>query len=345
MHTISDELSTTLTDWTVPVAILGVTWAAVRVTRLLLAHLKIKTRYSFIHALALSISRLIYLIGLRAFVDSAPLGPKLTLWLDSGIYILGVLIVLNLLQRAALLAIEWSALKSHPSDMLQQGFFPLIRNLVTLFVFAMGGIMILKHFNYDVLSLLTALGVGSLAIGLAAKDTLSNMISGFTLVIDRNLKAGDRINLAGQVGQVEEIGLRSTRIAIGNGSTLIVPNSELVNTKLLNLSMPSTAQSCSVNLRVPLQVTFESFRAICKEVLSEVAPRDESKPVSVLLSSVIEGFQLVNISFWIEDSALEGAVVSDFHEKLLSRLRSEDISLLPPAPPTPVIQLQQKERA
>ena len=83
---------------------------------------------------------------------------------------------------------------------------PLIEKIVFIFIFLTGLIIVLKHFNYDILSLVTALGVTSLAIGLAAKDTLANMISGFTLMLDRPFRVGDRVQLAsGEIGDVVEI--------------------------------------------------------------------------------------------------------------------------------------------
>ena len=96
---------------------------------------------------------------------------------------------------------------------VEKDFLPLIEKISTIFIFLIGIIVVLKHFNYDVLSLVTALGIGSLAIGLAAKDTLANMISGFTIMVDRPFRVGDRIQLSsGEVGDVLEIGLRSTKI-------------------------------------------------------------------------------------------------------------------------------------
>ena len=272
------------------------------------------------------------MIGLRVFAELAPLNPKLDSWLDSAIYVVAVIIVLRIIRRAAMVAIEWSAVKSRESHALQQGFIPLVRNLITLFVFFTGAIMVLKRFNYDVMSLLTALGVGSLAVGLAAKDTLSNMISGFTLIIDRNLQPGDRINLGGSQGDVVEIGLRSTRINTGNGNTLIVPNSEMVNTKILNLSLPSRESTCSSSFGVPYSVAFARVRALAVEILAQVAKCNQSRAKWVTLDGLANGCQTVTVGFWLHDMDDQGAALTDFHEKLLARLAQEQIALyVPPA--------------
>ena len=75
---------------------------------------------------------------------------------------------------------------------------------------------------------MVSLGVGSLAVGLAAQDTLANMFAGFTLMLDRPFRVGDRIQLAsGEVGDVEAIGMRATRIKTSDETILVVPNSLL----------------------------------------------------------------------------------------------------------------------
>lgn len=280
--------------------------------------------------LAPSISQLIYLVGLRVFTDVAPLSPKIKLWLDNGIYLLTVIVFLTLTRRAALLAIEWSSLRSPNSSTLQQGFIPLMRNVITLFVLISGGIMVLKHFDYDVLSLLTALGVGSLAVGLAAKDTLSNMISGFTLIIDRNLRPGDRVRLGtdSAVGEVDEIGLRSTRLKMGDGNMLIVPNAELVNTKILNLSMPGHEVVCSTSLPIPFSVPFPKVREICLATLKDSKKINLDRSHSVYLSGLEKGVQTVTLSFWVNDLGDQGEALSDLHEKLLQKLREAQVEPL-----------------
>jgi small-conductance mechanosensitive channel len=95
------------------------------------------------------------------------------------------------------------------SDMYAE-FLPLINRLLRVVVFVVALVTILSHFNVDVNGLLAVLGVGSLAIALAAKDTIANMISGFIIMIDRPFRAGDRVILdSGEKCDVHKIGLRS----------------------------------------------------------------------------------------------------------------------------------------
>jgi small-conductance mechanosensitive channel len=92
----------------------------------------------------------------------------------------------------------------------------------------------------NVSSLVVSLGVGSLAIGLAAQETLSNMFAGFTLMLDRPFQAGERIRLAsGEVGDVLAIGMRATRIKTLDETILVVPNNILVRERLVNMSRPA----------------------------------------------------------------------------------------------------------
>lgn len=325
------DFSHFLSDWIAAFLVSLTTLGLARACVAVLRRLARNPRRSFLEKLSPSIAHLIYIVGVRAVVDVVPLHPKVVLWLDNGAYILAVLILLGLGRKALLIAIEWSALKSMSSNTLQQGFIPLMRNVVTLFVLVSGGIMVLKHFNYDVMSLVTALGVGSLAVGLASKDTLSNMISGFTLIIDRNLSPGDTVNITGSVGTVDEIGLRSTRIRTGDGNMLIVPNNDLVNTKILNLSLPAPATSANLQLRIPYTSPFEKAREV---ILNQLAKTDGIKQdlgQGVLLASLSEGHQLLTVYFWISSASEQGKVLSELNQGILTELSHQNIPLIPRA--------------
>ena len=168
------------------------------------------------------------------------------------------------------------------SAALQHGFIPLIKNISTLFVFVMGGIMVLKHFGYDVMSLLTALGVGSLAVGLAAKEALSNMISGFVLIMDGTFAAGDRISSGRDHGRRR--GNRAPQHADSNGRGQHDDRSELRSREQSHHQSlgPSRASTCTTQIRVPYSADFErvsrSARRSCPESLRSTIPRTVGEP-------------------------------------------------------------------
>jgi small-conductance mechanosensitive channel len=172
-----------------------------------------------------------------------------------------------------------------------------------------------------------------LAVGLAAKDTLSNMISGFTLIIDSNLRPGDRINLGGLVGDVEEVGLRSTLILGTDGNRIIVPNADLVTTKIINFSMPDRRGRVASVLKFPLDAPYAKIEASILEVvagLTKVAPLPAP---GVGLVALQDGAQVVEVAFWVQDLGDAGGAQTAFHRQLLEKLSSRGIALwVPPVP-------------
>jgi small-conductance mechanosensitive channel len=154
------------------------------------------------------------------------------------------------------------------------------------------------------------------------------MISGFMLIIDRNLRPGDRVSLAGWTGDVEVIGLRSTRIRTGDGNTLIVPNFDLVNTKFVNYSEPGRGTTCTTQIRVPYTVEFQTIKDLSLKILDQIPKADHNRGKWVNLSNLAEGYQLISIGCWINEMDDAGSVQSDFNEKLLAELHSRKIPLI-----------------
>ncbi|CAK9250357.1 unnamed protein product [Sphagnum jensenii] len=286
-----------LREWIIAIVVTLVTLALAPALRAALQNYKNHLRFGFLGELASSIALNIYPAGLRIALDVAPLPAhfKGTLWLEAAVYILFVCTIISTARKAALLTIEWSAVRGPKSSKIfQHGFIPILRNGATVISLTVGCIMVLKYFGYDVLSLVTALGVGSLAVGMAAKETLTNMISGFTLIIDQNFHTGDKINLTGSIGIVEEIGLRNTRINMRDGTTLIVPNSDLVNNRILNMSSRGLAGTAALKFRIPMNVAFERVKKISEEIFAEVKETIPEKGIGVTLASVEEGNQLIS---------------------------------------------------
>jgi MscS family membrane protein len=316
-------------EWVEAIVVILMTLIAVATFRAMVVRFKNHPGWHLAWELGNYISNLGYVIGIRLFVQVAPIAPRSKLYLDDAAYVLTVFVFLLTARKAAIFALaKKTGHSAETSKTLHQGFIPLVRNLMTLFIFISGAIMVLKHFDYDILSLLTALGVGSLAIGLAAKETLANMISGFMLIIDRNLRPGDRINFKGDIGDVLEIGLRSTRILSGAGNEMIVPNFDLVNNTIINLSEPSRAGICTTQIRVPYSADFKSVQALCLKLLARTPKVDQSRGKWVNLASLSEGYQLVSIGCWMKEMDDAGDVLTVFNQDLLTELRAQNIGLI-----------------
>ncbi len=147
-------------------------------------------------------------------------------------------------------------------------FVPLVNRLVNILVAVIVVIVVLDHFGQNISSLLALLSVGSLAIGLAAQETISNMISGFVIMLDRPFRIGDRVKIpSGEEGDIFGIGLRSTRIVDSDNNLIIVPNSDLIKTRIVNYSFPAPA----VRVVVEVNVAYGSDVAAVKKILLDLA--------------------------------------------------------------------------
>jgi len=107
---------------------------------------------------------------------------------------------------------------------------------VDLLVVFGGVLVLLSYLNFNVNAALAGLGVGGIAIALAAQKTLENVIGGISIIADQVVRVGDFLKIGGTVGTIEEIGLRSTRIRTLDRSVVSIPNGQISNDRLEDLS-------------------------------------------------------------------------------------------------------------
>ena len=276
------------------------------------------------------ISRLLTMLGLYLAIRSLPLHEKLVQVFSGALFVVLVIIFFNLLFHALDEFLQWymNGRQADSEDLISRNMIPIAEKMVMLFLMGTALIIILKHFNYDIFSVVTALGIGSLAIGLAAKDTLAHMISGFTLMLDQPFRIGDRIQLAGgQVGDVADIGLRSTKIRTLDNQLLIIPNSDLCNTMLINQAFPDAR----VKGRINVCVAYGSDVEQVKEILVTTALDIEA----VLRDPVPEAFfvtfgdSALNMSlfFWVEEYSQLFAVTDRINTLILRRFTESGIEI------------------
>jgi len=143
---------------------------------------------------------------------------------------------------------------------------PLVNRALKVLIYVMAMIIILDHFNQNISTLVVSLGVGSLAIALAAQETLANMIAGFVLMIDRPFRIGDRICLPdGTIGNISEIGIRSTRVIDDYQVMIITPNAEIVKSQIKNFSYPNDIVRFEVAFGVAYGTDLEAMRSVVLE--------------------------------------------------------------------------------
>ncbi|MBI1977928.1 MAG: mechanosensitive ion channel family protein [Candidatus Omnitrophica bacterium] len=218
--------------------------------------------------------------------------PLSILILGSGIYILQLLLPLEQkYTQAALIAFQASviigsiifldsAIRAFGSIYAQRAEFAffskgILQGLVRGVVIGLGLLIFLDMIGIPITPLLASLGVGSLAIGLALQDTLTNFFAGIYITIDKPVRVGDFVKIeTGEEGYVTEVGWRATRIQMLPNNMVIVPNHKLITSILTNYYLPTRELAVLIqvgvhydsNLKKVEEVTIDAARQVMKTV-------------------------------------------------------------------------------
>lgn len=159
------------------------------------------------------------------------------------------------------------------SNFLQQSNLPLTRTglaqgMVKGGIVTVGLLVVMSTLGISVAPLLTALGVGGLAVALALQDTLGNLFAGIQILMEQTIRVGDFIRLdSGQEGYVADISWRTTRIRMLPNNMVVIPNSKLTQSVITNYYLPEKRMS----LLVPVGVRYGTDPDVVERVLVEEA--------------------------------------------------------------------------
>ena len=200
-------------------------------------------------------------------------------------------------------------------------------------VLAIGLVILLGTLGISIAPLITALGVGGLAVALALQDTLSNLFAGLHILMERSIRLGDFVKLeSGQEGRVIDISWRTTRVQMQPNTVVVIPNNKLAQSVVTNYSLPEPRMAMSM----AVSVEYQSDPDRVERVLSEEASRG-AKEIPGLLSDpppvtrLIPGFGESSLDFTLvcqvrsfEDQPL---VQHELRKRILRRLRQEGIEI------------------
>lgn len=185
---------------------------------------------------------------------------------------------------------------------LDQQLLPFFRRIALLFLGVIGLVVLFSHFEVNVSALVTTLGIGSLAIALAAQETLSDTISGFVIMVDRPFRIGDRIEIQdlGTRGDVVDIGLRSSRIRTLDNRMVVVPNSIIGKSLVVNHSYPNTHYRIHTDVGVAYGSDIDRVQEILQEAAQNVEGVLPDYPVEALFVEFGDSALVFRVRWWID---------------------------------------------
>jgi len=150
------------------------------------------------------------------------------------IFVISISLIIHRIS-AAVLAWYHENIASKTATRLDDKLVPIARRTSSIIIWSVAFLVILPFYGVNISALVAALGVGSLAIALAAQDTIANIISGFMIMIDSPFRIGDKIKIpSGEVVKVLDIGVRRSEFLSEDKAIIIVPNLDLSKSKIVN---------------------------------------------------------------------------------------------------------------
>jgi len=193
----------------------------------------------------------------------------------------------------------------------------IIRVLVSVALFAIAGILILDNLGVNVTALVAGLGIGGIAIGLAAQGIFSDLFAALSILFDKPFKKGDTIRYDNSTGTVERIGLKTTRLRSLTGEQLIMSNTKLLEREIHNLA-EAKARRITIYLAISGGNSAESIDAVGAAAAGAVATRKGCKLARCALSGAGAGALAFDLVY--DDSALDNDRIATNRSAILRSL-------------------------
>jgi len=172
---------------------------------------------------------------------------------------------------------EWADKTESTAD---DRLIPLLEKILEAVVIILAVFFILDVWDVNITPLLGTAGLAGIALSFAVKDSLANIIGGIQLVIDKTFKVGDKVELeSGELGVILDIGLRSTKLRTYDNEVVYIPNGQLANARIKNLTVPDLSIRVNVAFGVEYGSETEQVRKVVLDAVKEIdAVLDDPAP-------------------------------------------------------------------
>ena len=287
--------------------------------------------YIFINALRGVPVSLCLVVGLYWIVNTINIIEPLTRLFS---YILFTVIILSITRVAARTINGFISLHIESSQQ-KLPKTTLLNTILNVVIYAMGVLVVLQYYGISIAPILTAMGVGGMAVALALQETLANIFSGLHLILSKQLRLDDYIKLStGEEGRVTDITWRFTTIVpAGGGNMIVIPNQKIASSNITNYSMPRK----DIVISIPVGVAYDSdldkvervTLDVAKEVMAQI-DKDVKMEPAVRFHTFGESsidFNVVLHSSYFEHQFL---LKHEFIKALTRRYREEGIEITYP---------------
>jgi MscS family membrane protein len=277
----------------------------------------------------LSILGSIYLASVLTIASA----PELKLFIDGIeqiLYLVLILLIANLIDAILKSFVDWylKDIATKTESALDDTLFPVLRTAGKVVIYFIAMTVILSQFKINLAGFLATAGVASLAIAFAAQETLSNVISGISLLLDRSFHIGERIELKdGLVGDVVEIGLRSVKILSPDNRLIIVPNKDIAGSRLINWSQPDTQTKVKLKIGVAMDEDLERVKNVVLDVCARQEGLSKKSPAVVFCTGFGPYFMELLIVATVDDYRDGAKAIDQLTISLQKAFKEQSINL------------------
>jgi small-conductance mechanosensitive channel len=252
-------------------------------------------------------------------------------WLEEGFFILYFLVGFIFAWRVITHVFDWLSeeVSEKTEATINEQLFPFFQRIVLILLSAIGIITILSHFQINITAMVTTLGIGSLAVALAAQNALEDTISGFLIMIDRPYRIGDRIELLDldTWGDVVDVGLRSTRIRTRDNRMVVVPNSQIGKSLVVNYAYPNDQYRLQIHLGVAYGTDIEHARKVMVDAVKGVEGVLPDRSVEALFLEFGDSALIFRVRWWLDSYVDTRRMFDRVNSALYNALKKENIEL------------------
>lgn len=245
---------------------------------------------------------------------------------QSIIHSIGTIIIIISVMRFLLKLVDFIAYvlsnRTGVHDKNDTQIFNFFRDFLKIVLGIIGVVWLLQSgFNRDVSKILTGLSIVGAALALAAKESLENLIASFIIFFDKPFYVGDVLKVNNVTGTVEKVGLRSTRIRTGEKTLVTIPNKQMVDSIVDNLTLRTQRRGALILELSPDSPNnaIRDFKAFCKQLL--YADKEVVEDYSVFVSDLNKTAIIITIEFFTVPFSLQE--LNEYKEKLIFELKSK----------------------